>query len=258
MKWEDLTSTDFKKAVKETKVCILSLGVIEKHGEHLPLGTDMINAYRISCMAAEKESAVVFPQFYFGQINEARCFPGTIAIGPKVLFDLLYEVVEEIGRNGFQKIIFYNGHGGNADFLRYFNQCTLSEEKSYYLYGYRPKWDIYKDIMEEEINHSGEWETSVVLGHAEELVKMERIPEKRVESLKRMESIPNTNTGICFYSEYPEHYCGDAKLASVEKGKIILQRESDELAKYIANVKADDVVPSLNKEFFERSRKIIE
>ena len=111
MQWENLTSTEFKNAVDQTGVCILSCGVLEKHSEHLPLGTDMFVAHNISCLAAEREPAVVFPPFYFGQIYEARCFPGTLTLEPKLLLAVFQGVLDEIGRNGVKKIILFNGHG---------------------------------------------------------------------------------------------------------------------------------------------------
>lgn len=76
MNWEKLTAPEFKKASAETGVCIIAFGVLERHGDHLPLGTDYLNGHRLATLAAEKEKAVVFPPFYFGQIYEARCFPG--------------------------------------------------------------------------------------------------------------------------------------------------------------------------------------
>ncbi|MFN2131272.1 MAG: creatininase family protein, partial [Anaerolineae bacterium] len=114
MQWEHLTSADFAQAVRETGVCVIAMGVVERHGEHLPLGTDFLNAHRIACLAAEREPAVVFPPFYFGQIYEARCFPGTVTIKPTLLIELIQGVFDEIGRNGFDKIVVYNGHGGNT------------------------------------------------------------------------------------------------------------------------------------------------
>jgi creatinine amidohydrolase len=75
MQWEHLTSDEFALAVRLTGVCILTMGVVERHGTHLPLGTDYLSGHAIACLAAEKEKAVVFPPFYFGQIYEARCFP---------------------------------------------------------------------------------------------------------------------------------------------------------------------------------------
>ena len=134
MQWENLTSTDFARAVQDTGVCILALGVLERHSEHLPLGTDMLNSHAVACLAAQAEPAVVFPQFYFGQIYEARCFPGTLTLRPTLLIELLQGVLAEIARNGFKKIILFNGHGGNNAMLRFLAQTSLWEEAPYSLY----------------------------------------------------------------------------------------------------------------------------
>ena len=109
MQWEQLTADEFRVAARETGVCVIALGVLEKHATHLPLGTDYLNAHRIACLAAEKEPAVVFPPFYFGQIYEALCFPGAVALKPTLLVELLQSVFDEIGRNGFAKIVVVYG-----------------------------------------------------------------------------------------------------------------------------------------------------
>ena len=55
MQLEHLTSADFAQAVRQAGVCVIALGVIEKHSDHLPLGTDFINGHRLACMAADVE-----------------------------------------------------------------------------------------------------------------------------------------------------------------------------------------------------------
>lgn len=257
MQWENLTSSDFKKAVMETNVCVVAMGVIEKHGEHLPLGTDFMVGHKIACFAAEKEAAVVFMPFYFGQIFEARCFPGTVAINPTLLFQVIQGVFDEIGRNGFEKIILYNAHGGNWHLLQFLSQCSLFEEKPYsvYLYTGNPEKDVM-NIVETKPDHACEWETSVSLAIHSNLVKMDRIPPEPSTPLNRLKDLPYAYTGINWYSNYPEHYAGNAKLASVEKGEALLELHVNALAKFIAAVKADKVVPTLKKEFFERSGRI--
>ncbi len=125
MQWENLTAPDFAAAVRQTGVCILTFGVLERHSEHLPLGTDYLNVHRLASLAAEREAAVVFPPFYFGQIYEARCFPGALALRPTLLIELIQSVLDEIGRNGFTKIILVNGHGGNAHLLPFLAQSLV-------------------------------------------------------------------------------------------------------------------------------------
>lgn len=258
MQWEELTATDFEKAVKETGVCVLVLGVIERHSEHLPLGTDYLTGHKVACLAAEKEPAVVFPHFYFGQIYEARCFPGTVTISPVLLFKLLQEVLDEIGRNGFKKIILYNAHGGNSALIPFLAQTRLWEEKPYYLYwptrNLTPEGqEEWETLVEEDWGgHACERETAQVLGTYPELVKMDRIPEEPAKPLGRMGHLPPVYSGIWWYADHPEHYAGDARAATVEKGQKLVELMADSLAEYIAAVKADEAVPALTDEFFRR------
>jgi creatinine amidohydrolase len=264
MQWEQLTATDFAQAVKDTGVCVVAFGVIEKHSEHLPLGTDFLNGHRIACLAAEKEPAVVFPPFYFGQIYEARCFPGAVTLRPTLLIEIIQAVFDEIGRNGFEKIILSNAHGGNNHLLPFLAQCSLWEEKPYNLYYYTgaltpQRAQQWKEIVETPIHgHACECETSISLANHAHLVKMERVPEKPAEPLERLSGLPANFSGISWYSNYPDHYAGDARPASAQKGAALRQIEVDSLAEFIAAVKADRQVPALNREFFNRVRQVTE
>lgn len=261
MNWEKLTSEDFAKAVKETNVCIVAFGVLERHGDHLPLGTDFLNGHKIATMAAEKEEAVVFPPFYFGQIYEARCFPGTLTIKPTLLLELIQSVLDEIGRNGFKKIILYNAHGGNDAFLKFLAQCQLWEEKPYQVYMYlgdhsEAKMKRYHEIVETKIHgHACECETSISLFNHQELVKMDRIPKEEYLPKRNLAHLSNNFTGLSWYSNYPEHYVGNAKVATYEKGKELVELEVDSLAKFISSVKKDEVLEKLSSEFHSRLNK---
>src|SRR5260370_34865905 len=79
-KWEELTAADFRDAIQLSKgTCLLPFGILEKHGQHLPLGTDLLNVRHASLPAVQQAYALVFPQSYFGQIFEAKHEPGTVA-----------------------------------------------------------------------------------------------------------------------------------------------------------------------------------
>ena len=72
-KWEELTAEDFVTAVARAGgVCVLPFGIVEKHGPSGPLGTDLINIRATVVKATEQEYAVIFPEYYAGQIFEAR------------------------------------------------------------------------------------------------------------------------------------------------------------------------------------------
>ena len=183
MRWEELTATEFAAAVRSTGgVCVIAMGVIERHSEHLPLGTDYLNGHKIACLAAEKEPALVFPPFYYGQIYEARCFPGTLTIEPTLLMRLIQAVFDEIARNGLTKIVIYNAHGGNNHLLPFLAQCTLWEEKPYHLYLPQSRLtperaEEWKRILETDYGgHADEQETIFTLANYPGLVHMDRVP----------------------------------------------------------------------------------
>ncbi|NLE45735.1 MAG: creatininase family protein [Chloroflexi bacterium] len=258
MQWENLTASDFATAVHDTNTCVIAMGVVEKHSEHLPLGTDYLIGHRIACLAAERESAVVFPPFYFGQIYEARCFPGTVTIRPGLLVELIQGTLDEIGRNGFGKIVVYNAHGGNWHLIQFLAQCALWEQKPYQIY--IPLHHLTPEGLKrwEEIRgttyggHADEEETSLILGTYPHLARLDRVPAEPARRRGRMDHLPPTFSGIAWYSDYPDHYAGDARTADVVRGQELVALYVDALAQYIAAVKADTVTPALTAEFYAR------
>src|SRR5580700_10402004 len=59
--WEELTASDFREGVRRSQgTCLLPFGILEKHGPHLPLGTDLLDVRYAALHAAEQEYAVVF------------------------------------------------------------------------------------------------------------------------------------------------------------------------------------------------------
>jgi creatinine amidohydrolase len=262
MQWEQLTAPDLAAAARETGVCVFAMGVVEQHAKHLPLGTDYLIAHRIATLAAEREPAVVFPPWYLGQIFEAQCFPGVVTAQIPLLLELLQDVFGEIARNGFPKIVLFNGHGGNRYLAPLVAQCTLARRNPYSLYFLekwvtperKKRWDAICETTEH--GHACECETSMSLAIHPELVKMDAVPANPSRALRRLKNVPGNYSGISWYSHYPEHYAGDARTATAEKGRRLMRLIVDTLAEFIAAVKADRVAPALEKEFFERAGRL--
>src|SRR5262245_37097705 len=125
-RWDELTASDWPAALeKSARTCLLPMGILEKHGPHAPMGSDLIQVRDIAARAVKQEYAVTFPDYFYGQIYEARHQPGTFALPPTLVLELLQATCDEIGRNGFKKIVIVNGHGGNTNLLRYFVQSQL-------------------------------------------------------------------------------------------------------------------------------------
>lgn len=87
-----------------------------------------------SARATQREYAVVFPDYFYGQINEAKQQYGTFSLPSGLAMQLLEATCQEMGRNGFKKIIIVNGHGGNPQMIRYFIQNQLEKKRDYVVY----------------------------------------------------------------------------------------------------------------------------
>jgi creatinine amidohydrolase len=257
--WEELTSSDFALAVKQSNgVCVIPLGVIEKHGQQLPLGTDVYTSREVSRRAAEKEYCIIYPYFFAGQIFEAQHQPGTIAYSSELLFKLLDETCREISRNGIKKIILVNGHGGNTAWLQYFCQIQLESPRDYVVYYTTPS--VSQDVQQRITamrkttagGHADEVETSSMMVVRPDLVKLERATSESGSNLNRLQHLPSgLYTGIRWYSQYPNHYAGDAKDATAALGELSLESRSQTLADFIKAVKADNTSLQLQNDFFK-------
>jgi creatinine amidohydrolase len=256
---EEMNALQFKEAVKKSEqTVILPIGVLEKHGPHMPLGTDVYTAREMALRAAEKEYTVVFPWYYFSQINEAKHQPGTIAYSPELIWKILQETLDELSRNGFKKIIIVNGHGGNKAFLEYFGISQLSQRRDYALYWYQPSYDpevIRKAealTMHDELDqHAGNRETSMVEAVVPELVHPELAGNQPGVDYDRINNLHHVYTGIWWYASYPNHYSGDGSKATAEAGELILQSITEQFAEVIREIKADKNVPQLQEIFFK-------
>ena len=256
-KWEELTAEDFRTAIQQSKgTCLLPFGILEKHGPHLPLGTDLLNVRYAALHAAEQEFAVVFPEYYFGQIFEAKHEPGTVAYSADLQLKLLQETTGEMARNGCKKVVIVNGHGGNEHLLPYIAQAQMASPKDYVVYVLdgersRPGGPAKKSTGIDY--HAGENETSNTLYTHPELTHIDRAKRESGADQKR-QSLPEfLYTGIWWYARFPEHYSGDGSVATKELGEWNVQGWISTIVEAIRAVKADDASLKIQNEFYEKS-----
>jgi creatinine amidohydrolase len=254
--WEELTGPDFVAAIQRSQgTCLLPFGILEKHGPHMPLGTDLLNVRYAALHAAEQQYAVVFPEYYFGQISEASHEPGTVAYSRDLQLALLQGTTDEMARNGCKKILIVNGHGGNASLLPYFAQSQLDKPHDYvvYLFDQRtpatggPKRKTSTDL------HAGESETSKMMIVRPDLLHQDRAANESGADQHRLNLPEGVYTGIWWYARFPDHYAGDGSAASHELGEYQMKWWIDSVSKAIAAIKADDASLKLQNEFYEKS-----
>jgi creatinine amidohydrolase len=254
--WEELTASDFRGGIHRSQgTCLLPFGILEKHGPHLPLGTDLLDVRYAALHAADQEYALVFPEYYFGQIAEARHEPGTMAYSRSLQLALLQETTDEMARNGCKKVLIVNGHGGNESLLPYFAQTQLDKPHDYVVYVFDERTPQHGGPSRKtKIDmHAGESETSKMLVSRPDTVHMDRANNESGADQARQKIPEDVYTGIWWYTRFPFHYSGDGSAATKELGEYQMNWWIDSLVKAIRAVKADDVSLKLQNEFYEKS-----
>lgn len=139
-RWIYKTSYNFAELREESKnVCVIPMGCIEKHGLHMAVGCDIIMATNIAYEASQIETFCVFPDFTFGDLptgapivaKGGTMSEGNITIPISMQMDILEVLCDQISRNGYNKILVYNCHGGNTSWLNTFQRMLKGKKKDY-------------------------------------------------------------------------------------------------------------------------------
>jgi len=226
--------TEFDERRKETDTVIIPSGAEEIYGPHLPLGSDIIVAEKIAMLVAEKVNAVVGPFLEVGQSNVLFGMPGTIYAKPENLKAIYRDICESFIKWGFKNIFLVNTHLGNTfplnelleDLqLEYGVKCGLI---GWWQYIQSFTADVY--TTPHPHGHASEAGTSVMMYLAPEYVKMEKAV--KTES-KFKDEFPNIHKYIPFEDLSDTGTIGDPLAATVEKGKITVERGVDEISDFI-------------------------
>ncbi|MBR2721204.1 MAG: creatininase family protein [Clostridia bacterium] len=245
MKWEYMREEEFGPAIEKSGgLCVMCLGCLEKHGTHLPVGTDSLKGDKIVELAADRAGVVMFPTTaWLGDVVSAHSITdpaatnkrGFIGINPHTLLTVLEELCDEIARNGFRKILICNSHGGNTGLLAYFLRAQRYKKKSYvtmtcnaYDMGahLRPanmlalakKDPAYFSMLTEEdyatlekfsdpstvLGHACFMETMLIYGTYPELVAPERLGEESGLSTHRADYL--AKLGVSTACAWPSNY----------------------------------------------------
>ena len=114
--------------------------------------------------------------------------------------------------------------------------------------------EFKSDLEWGEVGHAEEIEGSHMWYCYPDLVKMDRVPKEAGTPQKKLEHLGNIFTGVSWYSNFPDHYSGEASNATAEKGEKLRKIKVDTLAEYIKAVKEDTVAPGLIEEFQKKSK----
>lgn len=186
MKFQELTSGRIAAVDRERTLLVLPIAAVEQHGPHLPTGTDGIICEAIAneAEARRPETVLLLPTMWPGASSHHVRFGATLDIRLDRYIELLQEVVREPLRDGFQRLMLLNGHGGNIDPLRVALRQLQMEFPEALLTG-APYWNIAeKEIAaglegaDKFVGHACEFETSMIMHLRPELVDTDKIADQ--------------------------------------------------------------------------------
>jgi len=280
MLWENLREEEFKEAIEKSNgVCILPIGCLEKHGQHMPVGTDVIQAAEFARIAAEKEDAVVFPAMYFGEKTGSGEFAGTIMFSAKLRFDILTETCREIARNGFKKILIYNCHGGNSDMIGNFTRSVLYDKNDYMVFstdlttncipeileiGYdflnEDDIKIMRDFVDNKIVHGHACfvETAFIYSVRPETIRIDKMNQEDGLSNHRFDKFGEKGIGTPFawMANYPNSYSGGYVPGLNERiARAVKEYSTDVLADKIKFLKEETISDQYHAEWITKQKE---
>ena len=273
-RWLYVTAEEFpqlRELAKET--CIVPLGCVEKHGLHLPVGQDIMQVSHIAYEASKLEPVCVFPDVAFGDINGGTNPDDGYIEMPLELRNLMLDhFCDQIARNGYKKIIIYNGHGGNSAWLSSFLRKLEDRKHDYVVVVVMIKLQaphmMAEKILAEgrgcipelttededlllkyhaenmKIGHGGFGETSYMMGIAPDCVHMEYLG--RESGLGQNLTQKFSDAGIQlrdsgWFVNYPNAFSGHDPIGCNERiGKAAVRLEAERLANAIKVMKEDE------------------
>lgn len=171
---------------------LLPTGTIEAHGCG-PLGTDNIIPEDISIHLAEKFDFLIAPPVNYGITHSLLPYRGSITLKDDTFYNHLLEILIQLSRNKFDKIIIINGHGGNNEIIKKaLNEFYRREQKYIAVIHW---WDLIGEVTEnfykEKGAHAGIDENAMVLAINPELVKPELFDEEDMFNYRKgLKSVP--------------------------------------------------------------------
>ncbi|MGQ9514847.1 MAG: creatininase family protein [Thermoproteota archaeon] len=181
-KYEEMTPEEFIEAINKMLVFIVPTGLLEWHGDHLPLGQDALKAYGICLRAAQKLGVgIILPLNHWGRPVHST-YVGTVTFSEGIIRSLFWELFEQLKKVGAKIIVVITGHYGPCqvnclkgvaeDFKKCFPEVDVIAQPEY-----------EGTLVDGEIpsNHASRWETSIFWYMYPELIKMEKFKVGKVK-----------------------------------------------------------------------------
>ena len=257
--WADLTTRDFaalqSAGQADQVVAVLPVAAIEQHGPHLPLSVDATLLQGVIDAALPQlpaELPVLFlPPQNVGLSPEHIRFPGTLTLSPATVIALWTEIGECVARAGIQKLLLFNGHGGQVSVMDIVarelrTRCNLIVYSASWFSLPLPDAVAGQFSAQEHRFgiHGGEIETSMMLHLAPATVRMEHARDWRSSSQDRAERYrllgngKSAKMGWAMQDYHPAGAVGNAAAATADRGRAVVQAAAEALVQLLQELHA--------------------
>lgn len=246
VEWRKLRADQLRDRARDNSMVILPLASLEQHGPHLPVEVDSMLGETVAIRAARKlaaraHPALVLPVLWTGLSEHHMSFGGTVTLDFATFASLVEGVCRSVLRDGFQRIVLLNAHGGNENALR-----TITDELTpklgvpivQFTYWYAAAAAIAK-ILETQggLMHACEAETSMMLAVRPELVAMDRVELAKANSTPEIANV--VGGGVYRWraigARSSSGVIGNPAAASAEKGERLFEAIADTVADKLSN-----------------------
>ncbi len=183
MIWEHLTTLEIDAIDRRIPV-VLPMAAIEQHGPHLPIATDRMIGEHF-CQRLDESiphEVLILPMMAVGCSEHHMDFAGSLSLQHTTFLHQAEDILHSVIQYGFTNLLILNSHGGNQAI----GQVLLERIGRTYpdcLFVFTTWWKaIMPDALkmnstgEGGVGHAGEFETSLMLHIAPDLVK-QPLPE---------------------------------------------------------------------------------
>ena len=252
----DLTYPEVEALARDGAVILWGLGVIEEHGPHLPLGTDVYLPYATlklarRLLADRGIKAEILPPFYWGINNVTGSFAGSITVRPDTMTHLMLDVFQSLRKDGFETVFCISGQGDalhnhtlagaiqrgrvESGIRAYFvissawaERLALGQWPHVLTYPQSQPPTPHADL------HAGRGETSMMCAFYPELVRIELLPTLEPTRFTA-EDVAEWRKGWAnARRKTPHGYLGDPAAADPGHGRIIIETQARLVAETIA------------------------
>lgn len=249
MIWDQLTSAEIRDVDRDVPV-VLPLTATEQHGNHLPLGTDrMIADHFMNHLQGQlPDDVLILPTVQIGCSHHHLDFEGTLSLQHHSFEMQVKDIVSSVFKCGFRNLMLFNSHGGNqAIGLSLLEQLGFAypQHKVFMVTWWKLAAEALAKLNESGpggVGHAGEFETSLMMLIAPQLVRTEFIKNGDNQSTYPWAEIDMLRGApVAFYRSMkqmtPNGVFGDPRSATKEKGQRITDLITEELKQIVLDIK---------------------